>query len=72
MENKLDKKLDKLKTVVVSVRLDTDDYKIVAAQAQKDLRSFNNQIRYIVRNYIEDNRLKFAHFKNVKDDEELF
>ncbi len=49
----MENKLDKLKTVVVSVRLDTEDYRIVAAQAKKEMRSFNNQIRYIVRQYID-------------------
>lgn len=70
----MENKLDKLKTVVVSVRLDSEDYKIVAAQAQKEMRSFNNQIRYIVRNHIENNGLKFAHFEKAKieNNEDMF
>jgi hypothetical protein len=64
----MENKLNKLKTVIVTIRLDTNDYKIISGFAKKNLRSFNNQMRYVVGKYIMDQGLKSSAFGEEETD----
>ncbi len=59
---------NKLKTVVVSLRLGVHDYKILQGMARNEVRSFNNQIRFILANYIKSVGLQSDVFDDIEDE----
>lgn len=59
---------NKLKTVVVSLRLGVHDYKILQGMARNEVRSFNNQIRFILGNYIKSVGLQSDVFDDIEDE----
>jgi hypothetical protein len=64
----MENKLDKLKTVVVSLRLGVHDYRTIQGMARNEVRSFNNQIRFILGNYIKSVGLQSDVFDDIQDE----
>lgn len=62
---------NKLKTVVVSLRLGVHDYKTIQGMAKSEVRSFNNQVRYIIGNYIKSTGLKSDVFDKMEDEKPI-
>lgn len=62
---------NKLKTVIVSLRLGTHDYKIIQGMAKNEVRSFNNQIRFILGKYIKSVGLESDVFDVIEDEKPI-
>ena len=59
---------NKLKTVVVTLRLGVNDYKTIKGMARNEVRSFNSQVSFILGNYIKSIGLQSDVFDDIEDE----
>lgn len=59
---------NKLKTVVVTLRLGVNDYKTIKGMARNEVRSFNSQVNFILGNYIKSIGLQSDVFDDIEDE----